>query len=49
MGIGQPQYLCLDTPQSFNLKLIFFFPNFIFSSISIVLIIDSLGTLKPFK
>ena len=49
IGIGQPQYLCLDTPQSFNLKFIFFCPNFFFSSISIVLIIESSGTLNPFK
>ena len=25
-GIGQPQYLCLDIPQSFSLKFVFFFP-----------------------
>ena len=31
MGIGQPQYLCLDIPQSFNLKFIFLLPNFLFS------------------
>ena len=49
IGIGHPQYLCLDTPQSFNLKFIFFLPNFFFSSMSMVLIIDSSGTFNPSK
>ena len=49
IGIGQPQYLCLETPQSFNLKLIFFFPILFSSKISIVFIIDSSGTLRSFK
>ena len=49
IGIGHPQYLCLETPQSFNLKLIFFIPNFFFSNISMVLIIESFGTFKPFR
>ena len=49
IGIGQPQYLCLETPQSFNLKLIFFFPIFFSSNISIVLRIDSSGTLRPLR
>jgi len=47
--MGQPQYLCLDTPQSFNLKLIFFVPNFSFSRYSIVLIIETSGHFNPFK
>ena len=49
IGIGQPQYLCLETPQSFNLKLIFFFPIFFSSKIFMVSITDSSGALKPFK
>ena len=49
MGIGHPQYLCLDTPQSFNRKFIFLVPILSFSSISIVFIIDSSGAFKPFK
>ena len=49
IGIGQPQYLCLDIPQSFSRKFIFFFPIFFSSNIFIVLIIDSLGALRPFR
>ena len=49
IGIGHPQYLCLETPQSLSLKFIFFLPSFLSSSISIVLIIDSSGTFNPFK
>ena len=49
MGIGHPQYLCLETPQSLSLKFIFLTPNFLFSKVSIVLTIDSSGTFKPFK
>ena len=47
--MGQPQYLCLEIPQSFNLKLIFFSPKSFSSKYSIVLIIDSSGHFKPFK
>ena len=47
--MGHPQYLCLDTPQSFNLKLIFFIPIFFSSKYSIVLIIDSSGHFRSFK
>ena len=47
IGIGHPQYLCLDTPQSFSLKLIFFFPSFLFSKISIVFKTDSSGYFRP--
>ena len=28
IGIGQPQYLCLDTPQSLSRNVIFFFQNY---------------------
>ena len=49
IGIGQPQYLCLDIPQSFNLKLVFFLPKFLSSKIFIVSLIYSLGTFKLFK
>ncbi len=47
--MGQPQYRCLETPQSFNLKFIFFFPIFLSSNILIVSIIDCSGTFKPSK
>ena len=49
IGIGHPQYLCLDTPQSFNLKLICFFPNFFSSKILIVSIIEFSGALRPLR
>ena len=49
IGIGHPQYLCRDTPQSLNLKFICFFPIFFSSKISIVFKTDSSGTLSPFK
>ena len=49
IGIGHPQYLCLETPQSFSLKLIFFLPIFFSSSTSIVLVMDSDGAFNPFK
>jgi len=49
IGIGHPQYLCLDTPQSFNLKLIFFLPRFFSSKIFMVSITESSGALSPFK
>ena len=49
IGIGQPQYLCLDTPQSLSLKLTFFFPNLFFSKYSIVFGIESSGHFKPSK
>ena len=49
IGIGQPQYLCLEIPQSFNLKFVFLFPKFLFSKILIVSSIDFSGTFKPFK
>ena len=49
IGIGHPQYLCLEIPQSFNLKLVFLLPFFSFSINSIVLIIDWSGTFKLFK
>ena len=49
IGIGQPQYLCLEIPQSFNLKLIFFSAILFFSKYSIVLIIESSGLFNPFK
>ena len=39
IGIGHPQYLCLDTPQSFNLKDIFLFPIDFFSIVSTIFII----------
>ena len=44
--MGQPQYLCLEIPQSFNLKLIFLFPKLFFSKYSIVFEIESLGDFK---
>ena len=49
MGIGHPQYLCRDTPQSFSLKFIFFFPKSFFSKYSIALRMESSGHFKPFK
>jgi len=49
MGIGHPQYLCLDIPQSLSLKLVCFFPKLFFSKYSIVFGIDSVGTFNPFK
>ncbi len=49
IGIGHPQYLCLDIPQSFNLKLIFFLPKFLSSRTFIVSFIDSSGAFKLFK
>ena len=49
IGIGQPQYRCLDTPQSFNLKFIFFLPRFFSSKILIVCNIDSFGAFRPSK
>ena len=48
-GIGQPQYLCLDTPQSFNLKFIFFLPRPFFSKTLIVSRTELSGALSPFK
>ena len=48
-GIGSPQYLCLETPQSFSLKLIFFSPNFFSSKCSIVFIIEFSCHFNPFK
>ena len=48
-NIGHPQYLCLDIPQSFNLKFVCFFPIFFFSNILIVSNIDSSGADKSFK
>ena len=49
IGIGHPQYLCLETPQSFNLKFIRFFPFFLFSKMLIAFEIDCSGTLSPSK
>ena len=49
IGIGHPQYLCLDIPQSFNLKLVFLLPKFLSSKIFIASFIDSSGTFKLFK
>ncbi len=34
--MGQPQYLCLETPQSLRRKVIFWFPNF-FSVITLII------------
>ena len=47
MGIGQPQYLCLETPQSFSLNVIFFSPIFFFVIIAIAFSI-ALLTVKSF-
>ena len=49
IGIGQPQYLCLDIPQSLSLKLIFLFPISFSSKISIAFIIASSGAFKLFR
>ena len=49
IGIGQPQYRCLDIPQSFNLKLIFFFPKLFFSKYIMAFSIESVGAFNPFK
>ena len=46
IGIGQPQYLCLDIPQSLSLKFISFFPLFFNISFSEALSFAS-ETLKP--
>ena len=48
IGIGQPQYLCLETPQSLSLKVIFFVPIF-FCDIILIAFSIALGTVKPFK
>ena len=48
MGIGQPQYLCLEIPQSFNLKVIFFSPIFSFS-ISFIIFVFAWSTFKPLR
>ena len=47
--MGQPQYLCLDTPQSLILKFIFFLPIPFFSKILIVSRTELSGATKPFK
>ena len=49
IGIGQPQYLCLDTPQSLSLKLICFLPNYLSSKILIVSRTDFSGASKPLR
>ena len=49
IGIGQPQYLCLDIPQSFNLKLTFFSPSLLSSKNLIAFKTDSSGTFRSFK
>ena len=36
IGIGHPQYLCLDTPQSRSLKFVVFSPSFKLSILSII-------------
>ena len=48
MGIGQPQYLCLETPQSLSRKVIFFFPNF-FLVITLMILSIALLTVRLFK
>ena len=48
IGIGHPQYLCLDTPQSLSRKVIFFSPNFFLDITSIAFSI-ALLTVKSFK
>ena len=40
IGMGHPQYRCLDIPQSFNLKLVFLFPKFFSSRILIASSMD---------
>ena len=47
--MGQPQYLCLEIPQSFKSKVNFFFTNSFFSKYFIASIIDSSGTLRLSK
>ena len=48
MGIGHPQYLCLETPQSLNLNFTVFLPILSSISFSIILSLASF-TFKPFK
>ena len=45
-GIGAPQYLCLDTSQSLNLKLTFIAPSLSFSSSSTIAFLAS-AVVKP--
>ena len=49
IGMGQPQYLCLEIPQSLSLKLIFFCPTFFSSIILIASTIESFGDFKLSK
>ena len=49
IGMGQPQYLCLEIPQSLSLKLIFFCPTFFSSIILIASAIESFGDFKLSK
>ena len=48
IGIGHPQYLCLETPQSLNLHVVLDFPEFNLSNSSIARFFASV-TFKPFK
>ena len=48
IGMGQPQYLCLEIPQSFNLNDIFFLPIFNFS-ISFIILVFACSTVNPFR
>ena len=48
IGIGHPQYLCLEIPQSRSLKFVSLFPLLFSTSFSIALFFAS-SMLRPFK